>query len=517
MSSELRERIFDASTGDYFWAVEDVANPDSVNINQVDIPISPNERVEIRVKSVSEVGWPDSPVESEWSNVISVDFPEELTNTLQQTKAIITDANKEDIRGAIEADLQSRGLYNHLSETTSINNKNFYHQTSSIISGFKDDNGIILDLYEYLLRLEQRIRILEEEGRRIKGELEVIVYRNSEQFVVKNGSELTFNIECEDYLVVYEETGVPTGRVYANNIYQIKDFLVKFRNKVTSSPLGLLSSRTYINNPSADIYNPNAPQVFWVNDQNELIFSNLTGQTKTQTDNQFIWSINFDSLNQTTFTKLSDNVGNGFIPANNNSITSILSSTEFNLGYSENTVLTFVGNNQSLMDVSKWIDDTVSVSSTTKLLTTIHPSVPKLQNIVETNTDKKRALVSGEENDINIPVNIYFKMNALDPGQGTADYKWIELNDSRSTIRHTKKLKFMVESDMDNRPFIFTLTFNMNRNKIIMNRTITSTPTRTPSNDDTGGGGASQGRQVGVATTLNPRFGSEAFRGDNQR
>lgn len=479
----VRNRIFDATTGDYFWATENVADPDKVNINQVDIPITFNERVEVRVKSVSEVGWPDSPVESDWSEVLAVDFPEELSNNIEQTKAIITDTNKEDIRADIESDLQSKGLYQHLSETTSINNKSYYHQTSSILSGFKDENGIALDLFEYLSKLEQRIKLLEDEGRRVKGELEVVVYRQSEQYEVKNGTELSFTVECEDYLQVYQETGVASGRIYANNIYVIKDFLIKVRNKVPNSPLGLLSNRTYINNPNTDIYREDAPQVFWVNDQNELIYSNLTGQTKTQTDNQYLWSVNFDSLNQTTVTKLSDNVGNGFIVANGNSITPILSSTEFNLGYSENTVLSFVGNNNSLLDVSKWIDTTISVSSTTKLLTSVHPSTPRIQNITENNAAKKKELEYGEGNDVNIPINIYFKMNALDPAQVGENYKYIDLNDSRSTIRHTKKLKFLMESDTDNRPFVFTITFNINRNKIVVGRTINTSPTKTVPTD----------------------------------
>jgi hypothetical protein len=481
--SEPRQRMVNMRTGEYSWMPQDTANPDAVNINQVDIPITLNERVEIRVKSISEVGWPESPVESDWSNTIAIDFPEELGTGLQQNQALITDANKEDIRAKIESDLQSKGLYTHLAENTTVNNKNFFHNSSSILSGFKDENGLVMDLYEYLQKLEQRVKFLEDEGRRIKGELEVVIFRNSEQFVVKNGTQISFTVECEDYLDQYDGSGVPTGRVYANNIYQVKDFMLKVRNKVANSPLGLFSNRTYVNTPNSDVFNSAAPQTFWVNDQNELIYSNLTGETKTQADNQFLWSVNFDSLNQTTTNKLSDNVGNGFIAANSNSVTPILSSTEFNLGYSENSVLSFVGNNNSLLDVSKWIDSTVSVASTTKLLSTIHPSTPRLQNIVETNADKKRSLDFGEANDINIPINIYFKMNALDPAQEGVNYRYIDLNVSRTTVRHTKKLRFLMESDTDNRPFVFTIQFILNRNKVVLNRLVNPGPNRTISTD----------------------------------
>ena len=60
-----------------------------------------------------------------------------------------------------------------------------------------------------------------------------------------------------------------------------------------------------------------------------------------------------------------------------------MSSTEFNIGYSDESVLSFIGNNNSLIDSSKWIDTTTSISSTNKLLTTVHPSVGELSDIVE--------------------------------------------------------------------------------------------------------------------------------------
>jgi len=469
IKSDVRKRTYNSQTGQYTWDVVDTSNPDIVNINQIDIPIQYNETVQIRVKSISEVGWPESPVESDWSNILSVDFPDSLSNNINQTNAIITDANKEDIKSSIQSDLDSKGLPTHLSETTVINNKTYLHNSSSILSGFKDANGVSIDLFEYLSSLENRIKSLEQQIAKTKGELQVIILRNSEQFVIKNGSELSFTIECEDYLDSFVSTGVPTGRVYTNSTYLIKDFLLKISNLSTESPLGLLSNRTYVNTTNTDVYNQSAPQTFWVNGQNELIFSNLTGQTKSQLDNQFLWMVNYDSLNQTSITKISDNIGNGFIQSNSNSITNVLSSSEFNLGYSENSILSFVGNNNSLLDVSKWIDNTISVSSTTKLLSSVHPSVPKLEDIVETNADKNRALIGGSQNDTNIPLNIYFKMNALDPSQSGLNYQYINLNSAKTTIRHTKKIKFLLETDADSRPFVFTVKFVINRNKVILN------------------------------------------------
>lgn len=466
--TDAKKRIFDPATQQYSWEVQDLTNAEMPNINQLDIPIQPNEKIELRIKSLSEVGWPESPVESNWSDILTIEFPDELNNVLNENDTIVKEATKEDLKNTVNNDLASKGLDEHLSDTIILNNKSYHHDSTKILSGFKDSNGVALDLYEYLKSLEDRVKGLEEKIKRAKGELQVSILRNNQESIVSSGSENTFILECEDYLDLYKATGIETGRVYTNQIYVIKDFVVKFKNISVDSPLGLLSSRSYSNN--SDVYKSAAPQVFWVNTNDELITSDVTGQTKTQINNQYIWSINYDSITSTSINKLSDNIGNSFNNSNNNSITSVLGSTEFNLGYSDSSILSFVGNNKSILDNSKWIDSTSSVSSTTKLLTTIHPVVQNLENIIDTNSDKIHAVSSGDNNSVVIPINIYFKMNALDSSQTGLNYQYINLNASTQTVKHIKKIKFFLENEAENRAFTFSIKFIINRNKVISKR-----------------------------------------------
>jgi len=469
--TDARKRNYDSQTGEYYWQIEDVESADTPNINQVDISIQTNERVEFRIKSISEVGWPESPVESDWSEILSIDFPDDLNNVLNENEFILQEASKEDLRVTMQNELSSKGIDEHLADTLVVNNKTFHHESSKILSGFRDENGVALDLFEYMKKLEDRIRGLEEKVRRAKGELQIVILRNNQEFVVSNGSETVFNVECEDYLEPYTSQGVPTGRVYENNVYTIKDFVIRINNLATESPLGLLSNRNYLQNTS--VYNTNAPQVFWVNNQDELLTSEITGQTRTQLNNQFIWMVNYDSVTENTVAKLSENIGNAFSANSNNSITTALGSAEYNIGYNEVTLLNFVGNNKSLVDPQKWIDRTVTVASTTKLLSTIHPVVKDLENIVENNTDKIKTINPGERNSIIIPLNIYFKMNALDTNQRGANYKFVNLNSLTNSVIHIKKLKFFVENEAENRPFTFTIKFNLNRNKVVVKKNST--------------------------------------------
>lgn len=462
--TDVRKRIFDKANNTYTWEIEDIENADTPNINQLDIAINSGEKVEIKIKSISEVGWPESPVESEWSEILSVDFPDDLNNVLGDNDFILKEASKEDLKVSVQNDLTAGGLNELLSDVVVVNNKTYTSSTDRMLSGFKDDNGTAIDLFEYLQKLENRVKSLEEKIKRAKGELEIIVIRNNQEFSIGNNSETTFNIECEDYLEEFTGTSIPTGRVYANNIYVIKDFALRIKNKSVDSVLGLLSNRTYANN--ADVYNTGVPQSFWVNNQDELIFSDVSGVSKTQVNNQFIWLVNYEAVTSQTniVTRLSENIGNSFTNLNNNSITNILSLNEYNVGYSENQPLSFVSSNNSLLDNSKWQDTTLSVGSTTKFLTTIHPVINEIDNIIETNQDKVKTIEGSGE--FIIPINIYFKMNALDNTQTGVNYEYINLNKQTQTVKHIKKLIFFLENESENKPFVFTLTFNLNRNKI---------------------------------------------------
>ena len=62
-------------------------------------------------------------------------------------------------------------------------------------------------------------------------------------------------------------------------------------------------------------------------------------------------------------------------------------------------------------------------------------------------------------------------MNSLDSNQSGLNYKYINLNLSRQTVKHVKKIKFFLENESENRPFTFTIKFNINRSKVIVKKT----------------------------------------------
>ena len=472
VKTDSLQRTFDPSTNTYSWVAQDITNPDTPAINQLSIAIQYGEQIEIRIKSISEIGWPDSPIESDWSNGLVVPFPTNLNNTVNNNPTIINDANKQDVLTTVQSNLTSMGLDIHLADQTTINNVTYKHDAININSGFKDSNGYVINLYAYINNLQNQITSLQEQIANVKGILQVVVFQNNTKNVVKNGSSLLFNIECEDYMDIFASSGVPSGRVYANNIYTIKDFSVQISNIATQSPLGLLSARLYATDTT--IYNTSVPQVFWVDSQDQLITNNSTGTTLTQIDNQFFWSINYNSGSSNTVTALSQNIGNVFTNTNSNSITNVLSSPQYNIGYSQNAILNFIGSDNSLQDNAKWIDVNSSISSTTKLLTTVHPSISNLTTLQQQNSEKVQTVDVGPNNAINIPINIYFKVNALDNTQTGLNYQYVNFNSASSTVTHTKTLKFLLENQADNTPFVFTIGFTINQCKIAKTKTPTT-------------------------------------------
>lgn len=471
MLTDSRKRVYDEKKDIWVWEIEDVSDADTPNITQLDIPIQKNERVEIRIKSLSEVGWPDLPMESDWSETMSIDFPEDLSSILGEDEFILTEASKEDTIVQLKSELGN--IDDHLSDSVNVGGEEYFHSTDKILSGIPDNNGNQQSLLKYLKYLSDKVSSLEEQINRSRGILQVFMYRGDEEFSIPNDTELQFNVECEDYLDKFDgESHATVGRVYSNNIYNIKDFYLKVINASSSSPLGLLSNRPYVSDQV--VYSKSSPQVFWVNDRDELLYNTSSGVTNNQLNFQYLWSVNFDNgdsnrSSNEIMNKLSENIGNDFTTNNSNSLTSVLSSSEYNLGYNENSILEFVGNNNSLLDIKKWTDISPSVRSASKLLTTVHPSIQNLEDLVENNTDKVKNFKSNQE--LIIPINIYFKMNALDPNDGSGkDSDYIDLNNASTTTRHIKKIKFTLENEAENKPFIFRVKFTINRNKVVVQK-----------------------------------------------
>lgn len=177
--------------GIYVWVEEDPQDPDLVNINQLEIPITKGESVEIRVKSVSEAGYPINPIKSAWSESIIIDFPEELETT-EEDEALAERINQEETLVKFQKELDARYLDLHLLNTLITGDKYYAHRSEDIMSGLFNSDGSIMNLYQFVIEVQDKIRALESAIQRDMGVIKVdLIDPDGNILEIKNGDSVT--------------------------------------------------------------------------------------------------------------------------------------------------------------------------------------------------------------------------------------------------------------------------------------------------------------------------------------
>ena len=141
MQSAFLERTYNKQKEVYEWLNESVNDGSAININQIDIPISQNECVEIKIRSITEAGYPENPVKSQWSSSITVEFPDSLKQ--DNTFADALEAIKNEINEATFKDILSQnGIESHVQDSikaTDGTEVTFTHQSKNI--AYEDISG----------------------------------------------------------------------------------------------------------------------------------------------------------------------------------------------------------------------------------------------------------------------------------------------------------------------------------------------------------------------------------------
>lgn len=185
IETPTRTRLKDKATGKFVWADTAVEDGQVVNFNQLEIPIQSGEMVEIRVKSISEAGWPSNPKYSDWSSVIRVSFPDGDLDTVDISS--ILDANVNQLaKVELLEELESRGVYSHVDDSFTVNEKYYTHNATSIASGFLSPEQSPISLFDKLADLQNQIAGLQEKINDVRGELVVKLVNEDGTFTTIN-------------------------------------------------------------------------------------------------------------------------------------------------------------------------------------------------------------------------------------------------------------------------------------------------------------------------------------------
>ena len=217
--TDIRKKVFDPNTGTYIWAPELTADADVPNINQLDIPITKGERVEIRIKSISEAGWPENPQVSDYSTAVVISFPADLT---VQSQASNVNNNLTDAAVlAVQQDLQSRGVDGLLSKQFTYGSKIYYLDAASVASGFISTNGQPLDLFQKISELQDQLNSLQAVVEKAVGTMEVyIVFSDGSTKKMSGGS--TFELTPVVYNQIFPNPTTSDAGKISSTIYSIQ-------------------------------------------------------------------------------------------------------------------------------------------------------------------------------------------------------------------------------------------------------------------------------------------------------
>ena len=146
----------------HFDYSEDTMLENEISFNQIDIPITQGEKVEIRVKAIYDLGYPFIECASVWSKITTVEFPEEMTKNIQILD-IIEENNNEVKKNQLNDILEKNGTIKHVNDSIQDQDILYLHKPASIASGFYTEERRMIPLYDKLYSMHTDILRLHDE------------------------------------------------------------------------------------------------------------------------------------------------------------------------------------------------------------------------------------------------------------------------------------------------------------------------------------------------------------------
>ena len=163
MQSFTSERypIYDYSKYKYQFE-GDTSSINVPSFNQIDIPISQGETVDVRLRVVYAIGYPFVKTTSEWSDIVNVEFPVELRKNVTVLD-IIKENNSDTTKEAFRGYLDKYGVVEHVSDKLVDQNITYFHQPEHIASGFYTEERRVIPLRDKLQTLTNEMTSLKDE------------------------------------------------------------------------------------------------------------------------------------------------------------------------------------------------------------------------------------------------------------------------------------------------------------------------------------------------------------------
>ena len=161
LATPLRPKIRKSGTGNY-EPEEDTSNKNLPSFNQIDIPITQGEIVDVRLRVIYDFGYPFIQMMSDWSDVTTFEFPEEFIKDVDITTII--DENNSDIEtNRFNSILSNEGVIDHVEDKILDQDVTYFHKPENISSGFYTAERRIIPLRDKLKDMDDKIVQLVDE------------------------------------------------------------------------------------------------------------------------------------------------------------------------------------------------------------------------------------------------------------------------------------------------------------------------------------------------------------------
>ena len=164
MVSFLRPKVVNIEeNGEYsFDLLGDTSNQNVPSFNQIDIPISQGETVDIRLKILYDYGYPYVELSSDWSEIVNIEFPKEFLKDVQILD-IISENNSDIETNRFENIVKEQGIPEHIGDKILDQDITYYHKPENIASGFYTTERRIIPLKDKLSEISNLLTQLRDE------------------------------------------------------------------------------------------------------------------------------------------------------------------------------------------------------------------------------------------------------------------------------------------------------------------------------------------------------------------
>lgn len=237
MGSIYRRRIPEYRNNKYVYHWEEPnADTNNPSFNQIDIPITQGEIVDIRVRFIYNLGYPFAEVRSDWSVIYTQEFPAEYTKNVEVLD-IISENNDEIKSKHFESILDEKGVTDHVDDELQDQSITYRHKAEHITSGFLTQERRIIPLDTKLQDFNKDIENLKSEvfgaastnliitlsdlsnAIQLKPNIFNNFHTMSFKHAINEGSVINFGTEDEPMLAAVSQLNI---NIYNNGSYDMK-------------------------------------------------------------------------------------------------------------------------------------------------------------------------------------------------------------------------------------------------------------------------------------------------------